>query len=176
MTDYFLCTKRLGFRHWTEADYPLAVALWGDPEVTRLIGGPFSPTQIRVKLTDEIARHSEHGVQYWPMFLLEDGAFVGCCGLRTRAVLEGIYELGFHLCRQFWGGGYATEAASAIVEYAFQTIGARSLFAGHHPENTASGKVLEKLGFRYDHDELYPPTGRLHPSYVLPASAMKTSD
>jgi len=42
------------------------------------------------------------------------------------------------------------------------------LFAGHHPENHASRRILSKLGFRLTHEEFYPPTGLLHPSYLLP--------
>jgi RimJ/RimL family protein N-acetyltransferase len=54
-----------------------------------------------------------------------------------------------------------------VISYAFETIGAKALFAGHHPENAASRRVLAKLGFRHTHDELYAPTGLLHPSYLL---------
>jgi RimJ/RimL family protein N-acetyltransferase len=47
---YFLRTQRLGFRTWTEADLDLAFGLWGDAEVTRLIGGPFSEERIQQRL------------------------------------------------------------------------------------------------------------------------------
>jgi hypothetical protein len=46
-------------------------------------------------------------------------------------------------------------------------LGATALFAGHHPENTASPKILSRLGFRYERHELYPPSGLVHPSYLL---------
>jgi len=55
------------------------------------------------------------------------------------------------------------------MEYAFSTLGVKGLFAGHNPANEASRRVLEKLGFRYTHDEFYPPTGLNHPSYILTA-------
>jgi RimJ/RimL family protein N-acetyltransferase len=55
------------------------------------------------------------------------------------------------------------------MRYAFHTLGVKALFAGHNPGNTASRRVLEKLGFRYTHDEYYPPTGLKHPSYILTA-------
>ena len=80
---YFLTTQHLGFRPWSPDDMPLAVALWGDIQVTRLIGGPFSDEQIRERLKKEIASMQQHGLQYWPLFLLADGDFVGCCGLRS---------------------------------------------------------------------------------------------
>lgn len=158
---YFLQTDRLGFREWSADDLGLALALWGDPEVTKLIGGPFSPEQIEQRLALEVRLP----LQYWPLFLLETEEHVGCCGLRARS--EDVFELGFHLRPEHWGLGYASEAARAIVAYAFDVLGAASLFAGHHPANDASRRLLEKLGFEYTHDELYEPTGLMHPSYVL---------
>src|SRR5216684_4242363 len=79
---YFLKTERLGFSLWQPDDLPLAQALWGDAQVSRLIGGPFSPQQVEQRLAREIAHLDSVGVQYWPLFLLRSGEFVGCCGLR----------------------------------------------------------------------------------------------
>jgi [ribosomal protein S5]-alanine N-acetyltransferase len=169
LSGYFLRTPRLGFRHWTDADFPLAWALWGDAKVARLIGGPFTEAEVQARLAREIVQQRDYGVQYWPMFLLEGGEFAGCCGLRPYAASGKVYELGFHLRRDAWGKGLATEAARAVTECAFANLGATALFAGHHPGNTASPKVLAKLGFRYERHELYPPTGLEHPSYFLRA-------
>ncbi len=164
---YFLQSARLGFRLWSDADIVLAMGVWGDPEVTRLIGGPFSPTQVRERLSREIATMQSHGVQYWPIFLLATGEHVGCCGLRPYKPEEGVYEIGVHLRRTCWGHGYAPEATLAVMGYAFKAIGAKALFAGHNPANAVSRRIVEQLGFRYTHDEFYPPTGLCHPSYLL---------
>jgi RimJ/RimL family protein N-acetyltransferase len=145
----------------------LANALWGDPKVTALIGGPFTETEIRAKLHREIAAMAAYKVQYWPIFLLEDGQHVGCAGLRPYRLDEPIYEVGFHLRPAYWGRGLAEEAGRAAAAFAFETLGAKALFAGHHPANQASRHVLNKLGFRFTHEELYLPTGLLHPSYLL---------
>ena len=164
---YFLRSGRLGFRLWSEADIELAMDLWGDPEVTRFIGGPFSREQVQERLSREIATLQANGIQYWPVFLLATGEHVGCCGLRHYKAEERIYEIGVHLKKAHWGQGYALEATRVVMEYAFETLGVAGLFAGHNPGNAASRRVLEKLGFRYTHDELYPPTGLNHPSYML---------
>jgi [ribosomal protein S5]-alanine N-acetyltransferase len=168
---YLFTTPRLGFACWSKSDLPLATVLWGNFEVTRYLGGPFSRDQIQEKLNQEIAWMSEHGIQYWPIFLRANDEFIGCSGLRPYNLGECIYELGFHLCPEVWGRGLATEAGRAAIAYGFDTIGAKSLFAGHHPENAVSRKVLGKLGFRYTHDEIYPVTGELHPSYLLECGA-----
>jgi ribosomal-protein-alanine N-acetyltransferase len=101
------------------------------------------------------------------MFLLADDDFAGCAGLRPYKPEEQIYELGFHLRTTHWRKGLAEEAARAIITFAFDTLGARALFAGHHPDNAASRRILEKLGFRFTHEEFYPPTGLKHRSYLL---------
>jgi len=168
--DYFLRTARLGFRHWRDDDIQLAQGLWGDAQVSRLIGGPFTAEQVRERLAREVAMQREHGVQYWPIFLLaqgaSEGAHVGCCGLRPY---ERIYELGFHICSLYWRRGYALEAARAVMDYAFTSLGAKALFAGHNPKNEPSRRLLAQLGFKYVRDEFYPPTGLNHPSYLAQA-------
>ena len=167
VTQYFLQTERIGFRCWSEGDLGLAMDLWGDGEVTRLIGGPFSPDQVRERLSREIASREAYGVQYWPIFLLSDNEYLGCCGLRSYALDRKIYEIGVHIRSAHWGHGYALEATRGVITYAFGTVGAAGLFAGHNPANETSRHLLEKLGFRYTHDEFYPPTGLDHPSYLL---------
>jgi [ribosomal protein S5]-alanine N-acetyltransferase len=166
-SQYFLKTPRTGFRSWSPDDLSFAIELWGDAEVSRLIGGPFSQPQIQERLAREIACMQKYNVQYWPFFSLANNDFVGCCGLRPFKPEQRIYELGFHLRPEYWNKGLAVESASAVISYAFQFLSAASLFAGHHPENLASRHVLHKLGFQYTHDELYPATGKVHHCYLL---------
>jgi RimJ/RimL family protein N-acetyltransferase len=163
--DYFLKSQRLGFRCWHSDDLPLAMKLWGDRKVSALLGGPFTPDQVRERLQLEIERMENHGIQYWPLFLLDGDCFAGCAGLRPWGDEPRVYELGFHLRRDFWGQGLATEAAQAVTEYAFGALSAEALMAGHHPSNRASRKVLLKLGFVYVGMQLYPPTGVVEPIY-----------
>ena len=165
--EYFLKTERLGFGHWSSSDLPLAQGLWGDPDVARFLGGPFTEQQIRQRLERHMAFLRDYKVQYWPVFLLETGDHVGCGGLQPYRLDEGIYELGFHLHRAYWGRGMAEEAARAVIRFAFESLGLKTLFAGHHPENAASRRVLEKLGFQYAGEDVYPPSGMLEPSYFL---------
>lgn len=166
---YFLTTSRVGFRSWRPADLDLALSLWGDPDVTALIDrrGRLTRAQVRERLERELRHEREHGVQYWPFFLLESGDFVGCAGLKVYPPEPGRYEMGFHLRRAFWGAGYATEAAQAVVRHAFEVRGLDALLAGHNPENHASRRVLEKLGFVHLRDELFEGTGMVHPLYEL---------
>jgi RimJ/RimL family protein N-acetyltransferase len=165
--DYFLTSARLGFRCWREDDLHLAMELWGDAEVTVLIGGPFTPEQVGIRLAKEIAQMRDFHTQYWPVFLLEGDRFVGCAGLRPYCVDQRVYELGFHLRQRVWGQGLAKEAALAVTAYGFDMLGVDALFAGHHPANAASRGLLLKLGFVHTHEEFYEPTGLMHASYLL---------
>jgi RimJ/RimL family protein N-acetyltransferase len=176
--DYFLRTARLGFRCWRQDDLPLAMALWSDAAVTAWLGGPFAPQAIRERLSQEMRGMRESGMQYWPVFLLEDGRHVGCAGLRIcsakervsaeeRIPEERIYELGYYLRPAFWGQGLAQEAGRAVIEYGFAQLGAAALFAGHHPANLASRQVLLNLDFERSGEEWYPPSGIIEPTYLL---------
>jgi ribosomal-protein-alanine N-acetyltransferase len=162
-----LTTDRLGFSHWSLEDLPFAQALWGDTQLTSLIGGPFTAGQVEQRLNREIASMQAHNVQYWPVFLLETDQHAGSAGLRPYRLDQQIYELGFHFRPEYWGRGLAQEAGQAVIAFAFDQLGASALFAGHHPANAASARVLTKLGFQFTHEEFYPPTGLKHPSYLL---------
>ena len=120
MRNYFLKTERLGFSQWQEADLEMASSLWGDPEVTKFIcaTGTFSEQEVKDRLHKEIQNAGLYGVQYWPLFNLETGEFIGCCGLRPYDLEKGIYELGFHIKSRYWGNKYSYEAAAAVIRYA----------------------------------------------------------
>jgi len=166
---YFLVTSRCGFRSWRAEDLDLAMSLWGDPRVTARIDarGRLTPEQVREMLERELRNEREAGVQYWPFFLLDSGDFVGCCGLKPHHVEPDLYEFGFHLRFDFWRRGYATEAGAAVLAHARAALGLSRLVAGHHPENLASKRVLEKLGFTYLRDEYFAGTGLIHPLYEV---------
>jgi len=167
-------SPRLDFRVWRPDDVPMGMQLWGDAAVTSFITAkPFTRTEVERRLLEEVQRQEKHGVQYGPIFLRATGELVGCCGFRPRAAPEGVLELGFLLRPPFWGQGLGTEAARAAVSHAFEILGAKAIFAGHHPENSASRHVLEKLAFRWTHVEHYPPTGLDHPSYLLTRDAFR---
>lgn len=164
---FFLTTDRIGFSKWQEDDISLATLLWGEAEVTKWIcaSGIFDADEISCRLEKEIRNDKDFNIQYWPIFELKSKELIGCCGLRPYN--GNSYEIGFHLRQKFWGQGYATEAARAALSYAFNVLSATEIFAGHHPNNSASSAVLKKLGFNYTDDEFYEPTGLYHPSYTM---------
>ncbi len=80
--------------------------------------------------------------------VLEGGSFVGVCGL--VGVAEGSAELGYWIGRPFWGRGYATEAARAVLRFGFEELGLARVTARCLERNAASYRVLEKVGMRFE--------------------------
>lgn len=163
MHSFFLRTKRIGFSLWEASDIQYAKKLWQNPSVCMYIGNHlFSDQEVKERLSLEISNYNNYKISYFPIFSLDDHQFIGCCGLRP---LDDGYELGIHLLPNAWGKGFAYEACKAIIQYYQKDQ--KNFYAGHHPHNIASQKLLNKLGFTYFKDSYYEPTGLYHPSYKL---------
>ncbi len=96
--------------------------------------------------THDRARASRKG---YPFAVEIDGALAGSIGLGASE--NGEFDLGYWLGRAYWGHGYASEAANAVLEFAFGWLALPYVRAGFITENTASGRVLEKAGFLATH-------------------------
>lgn len=84
--------------------------------------------------------------------LRSEDKMIGNCGIRsTRDLIDG--EMGFELDQDYWGLGYATEAANAMLDFAFSKLRLRRVRAQCVVENYASARVLERLGMRFDRTE-----------------------
>jgi ribosomal-protein-alanine N-acetyltransferase len=151
-----LRTARLRLRPFTDADAPVHLALYQDPEVTRQLGGgPFAGDQIATRsrrAVEKFVRHwAEKGFGVFAVEELATGRFLGQCGLSTIDEL-GEIELLYALERAAWGRGLATEAARRALAYGFDEVGLERIIAVTRPEHARSRRVLEKLGMRYERD------------------------
>ena len=90
------------------------------------------------------------------IFRKSDGALIGAAGVHP----DRDFELGYWVGEPFWGKGYATEAARRVTRFAFEDLNAKEVRAGWYVDNPASGRVLEKIGFRYTEDEELPSLAR----------------
>ena len=68
--------------------------------------------------------------------------------------------------KRCWGKGFASEAALGVLNYGWRKLRLSKVYAGHHPDNRASQRILEKLGFKFLENVFYEPTGLMHPSYI----------
>jgi RimJ/RimL family protein N-acetyltransferase len=147
-SSHMIETSRLRLRRLRASDEPDVIALDGDPEVMRYVGsppGPRPPHVTRERMRQWIgADHEPLG--FWAVESRDDGRFLGLCALIRMPAGDDI-ELAYRLARAAWGQGMATEAAGALVDYAFGALELPKLVAVTYPENRASQRVLEKIGF-----------------------------
>lgn len=152
-------TERLLLRPFRPEDAVAVATLAGKWEVARMLSRvphPYSREMAEAWIASH-ARLGESGEEF--VFCIEcDGAVAGSIGLQRR--LDGVYELGYWLGEPWWGRGLATEAARHVVRFAFDELGATQLVSGHLADNPASGRVLEKCGFRYTGDSVQQSEAR----------------
>jgi RimJ/RimL family protein N-acetyltransferase len=131
-----------------EDDAAYLVALNADPEVTRYTGDAGGLTDERAR--EVIARLQREAIERLGRMVVVDvatGERLGWCGLKREPEIGGI-DLGYRFFRQHWGKGFATEAARACLDFGFGDLALEEILAWVVPENAASVRVLEKLGFR----------------------------
>jgi len=142
-------TDRLTLRLLTEADVPALFAMFSHPEVMRYWS---TPPYTDIDQAREMQTGVEEGYRTGSALCLgierrEDPALIGTCTLfqfhRSCRRAEDGYALG----HPFWGAGYMQEALTALIDYGFQTLDLRRLEADIDPRNTASARVLERMGF-----------------------------
>jgi [ribosomal protein S5]-alanine N-acetyltransferase len=157
MADFIVFeTPRLILRRMTEADAPLIYALNSSPDVLRYLHEPElkDETDARRVITEIILpQYSLYNLGRWAMILKGDNSFIGWCGLKYRPELEEI-DLGYRLMQQYWGRGYATEAAEHTLRYSFDVLNLETITGRAHIENIASWTILEKIGMQYIKDEI----------------------
>ena len=149
--DWPLETERLVLRPYEERDFEALHALYSDEEVVRwLYYGPATPEESRSKLKRKIAArdiNDDPGSGLQAAVELRDGTYVGDVVLFYGSVEHRNVELGFAFDPRHQGHGYATEAARAMVAWAF-SAGFHRVYGRLEPRNLGSARVLEKLGMR----------------------------
>ena len=141
-------TPRLKLRPYTEADIAELLPLIGTREVaatTLRIAHPYTEQDAR----DFLKLALEPGRLWLATTLRSDGRQIGGIGLRVDDLHQHA-ELGYWLGLPYWGQGYATEAAREMLRYGFKELELHRIFASHFKRNPASGRILVKLGMRYE--------------------------
>jgi [ribosomal protein S5]-alanine N-acetyltransferase len=171
-------SERLIFRRIEQADFEFFARIHADPIVARYLGNG-KPRSIQE--THELLERyfdSYKSLELGPLAVVRksDGVLIGRCGLSDMALevntasgeLPRIWyqrsqvpagtnvifeqELGYTFDRNYWGQGYASEAAARVFEYASSTIPFRRIVSVIHPDNTASIKIAKKCGARHENN------------------------
>jgi RimJ/RimL family protein N-acetyltransferase len=144
-----LTTDRLVLRGWRDEDLAAYAEMTADPEVMRFMGGVVDRAGTWREIALFVGHWELRGHGLWAVE--RDGVLIGRVGLWRPEGWPGL-EVGWLLGRDAWGRGYATEAARASVEFAWNELGAAQLISLIAPENVASQRVAERLGMRTQGD------------------------
>ena len=133
-------------------DLDSLIAIWSDPEVTRFLpsrGQPIPQKSVKQSLSTFIEHWQQRNYGIWAIVNRDSSQAIGYCGLRYLEEL-GEVELLYGLARDYWGRGIITQAAKASISFGFETANLKRIIALVLPENQASKRVIEKVGFDYE--------------------------
>jgi ribosomal-protein-alanine N-acetyltransferase len=141
-------TDRLYFRQFTVEDATILYEMHQDTAITKYTGDPTpwdSVELVKKILKEAILPQYEKNIGRWATFLKQDDTFIGWCGLKE---VDGEVDLGYRFIQQYWGKGYATEAAKAVLQYGINNK-IKNIVGRASVDNIASVKVLEKIGLTF---------------------------
>jgi len=146
-----LTTERLLLRNYTLADAPAMHRLIGAREVAQNTlriphPYPFEEAERWIASHDALRANGEH---VFAVVIRATEDLAGTVGLHVKAD-HNHAELGYWIGVPYWGLGYATEAAGAVVRFGFESLSLNRIFACHFVRNPASGRVLRKLGMQHE--------------------------
>jgi RimJ/RimL family protein N-acetyltransferase len=145
-------TERLVVRHLTIDDTAFILELLNEPSFIQNIGDRNIRTEDDARkyiLNGPIESYDKNGFGLFMVELKDTSAPIGMCGLLKRDSLPGV-DVGFAFLPKYWTKGYAFESASAVLKYAKETLGLNRILGIVNPENSASIRVLEKLGLKFE--------------------------
>jgi len=148
-------TPRLILRQFTEADAALLVQLNSNPEVLKYLHEPLLEKEEQALhiIKTVILPQYKNNLGRWAIHLKTSNEFIGWCGLKYLADQDEI-DLGYRLMQNFWGRGFAFEAAKHSLDYGFNQLHLKTVIGRAHIENTASLKILEKIGMHFIKEEV----------------------
>jgi RimJ/RimL family protein N-acetyltransferase len=168
MSNYSVAiTERLALRHFHILDAEPIYQVFGDPEVMRFSDGVQTKEWVDNWLRSCLERYYRTwGFGPYAVVQKSNQHVIGYCGLFFFPDINGQpeVEIGYRLARSAWGLGYATEAARAVRDIAFHTLGIKRLIAIIDPSNLASIHVAEKIGMHYESEIMLE--GYTHPDHV----------
>lgn len=144
---FVLQTARLQLREFTPEDADALAQVLSDPETMRHYPAPYDRAGVEQWIERNRQRYQIDGVGLWAMELTNTQEVIGDCGIILQQV-EGdqLYEIGYHLRRDLWGNGLATEAAIACRDWAFANLKTERMISLIRPENLPSRRVAGRVG------------------------------
>jgi RimJ/RimL family protein N-acetyltransferase len=154
-------TDRLLLREIRLSDAEDMFRLDSSPNVVKYLGNnPVKSIEESVTLIEMIRnQYIQNGIGRFAVVLKESNEFIGWCGIKFLTEPENnyvnVYEIGYRLIEEHWGKGFGFEAAKAWLDYGFNTMKVKTMYASVHKENAASKRILEKLGLQITSEFLW---------------------
>lgn len=145
-------TERLVLRRISEADAEFILDLLNQPSFIKYIGDRNVRTLDQARqyiLNGYVASYEKFGYGLYLVELKQNKVSVGICGLVKRDALPDA-DIGFAFLPDYWSQGYAFESAQAIVDYAKNVLKLKRILAITTKDNESSGKLLDKIGFKFE--------------------------
>ena len=147
-----LKTERLYLREFTIDDAQLLVDLNSNPNVTKYTGdGQVDLETAKDVLENVILPQYPNSIGRWAVHLIDTNEFIGWCGVKFIAELNET-DLGYRFFEKYWGKGYATESAKAVMDYAVNVLKIKNLVGRADLDNTASRVILQKVGLKFSEE------------------------
>lgn len=149
----YLTTSRLKLRQWESSDFIPFAKLNADPVTMK-----YFPSTLTTEQSDALIRRFQDYIAQnhfgaWAVELRESGEFIGMTGLATprfEAHFTPCIEIGWRFAKEYWGNGYATEAAKAAIDYGFSVLSLDEIVAFTTEEHHPSRKVMSRIGMTQD--------------------------
>lgn len=145
-------TERLILRPFTLDDAPEVQRLAGDMAIaatTTNIPHPYKDGMAEDWIKTHEERFEKGELANFAIVLKKKNNLIGAIGLQIKKVHEN-GELGYWIGKPYWGRGYCTEAAQAVLKYGFRVLKLNRIYATYMSDNPSSGRVMEKIGMRYE--------------------------
>ena len=154
MTELQLETARLRLRLMRPSDIDDLLKIFADPKVMASFGVDiFNREQMEHWMLRNLEHQDQHGYGLFPVILKSESVLIGNCGLELMDLEgEAAAELGYDFRSDYWNRGFATEAAFAVRDYAFQELQLQQLISLIRTGNEASRRVSEKIGMHFEED------------------------
>ena len=138
-------TPRLLLREMTEDDFPALHVILSDPETMRYYPQPYDEAGTRRWIAWCRDSYAKHGFGLWAVTL--DGEFIGDCGISMQPINgQWLPEIGYHIRKDHWRKGYASEAAAACIRVAFEQFGFPAVYSYMNADNEPSRRTAMKNG------------------------------
>lgn len=148
-----LTTPRLLLREMTQDDYLALHAILTDPETMRYYPHPYDDAGVQRWIDWTLENYRTHGFGLWAVTLRETGEFIGECGITLQPIHgQWLPEIGYHISKAHWRKGYASEAAKACIDLAFERFRFPAVYSYMKAENEPSWRTAMKNGMTFQEE------------------------